>query len=162
MTRASTRSRPFPDWKVLGPFLAKQSGDRFAPEPLPLGAHPELPDLLLRVFRYAQGISGRKGGIFVIESNQFLPDECRRVSPFRRPDLLAFTNSSMFACSEAVIPSDSESRKAGCCIAVSNDSFIRPPGVVRLSRESSATLAFVNSFRPTYSLLLNCTPLYDV
>jgi hypothetical protein len=78
---------------------------------------------------------------------------CRRVSPFRRSDLLALNNSCMFACSEAQVPSDSESRKAGCWIAVSSDGFIRLPSVLSLFREFSATLAFVNSFHPTYSWL---------
>jgi hypothetical protein len=76
---------------------------------------------------------------------------CRRVSPFRRSDLLASAMCCIVACSEALIASDSESRKAGCRVAVSSDSFIRPPACLTSRDELSTTLLFLNSYRPTYS-----------
>jgi hypothetical protein len=58
------------------PLPGEQAEGEVASQPLPLGTHPRLPNSLLRVFRNAQGISSREGGIFVIESDQLLQDEC--------------------------------------------------------------------------------------
>jgi hypothetical protein len=44
-------------------------------QPLPFGPYLRLPDSLLRIFGYAQGISRSRGGVFVIEASQFFEDE---------------------------------------------------------------------------------------
>jgi len=133
--------------------LLVHSGGKLASQPLPFGTHPWLPDPLLRVFRYAQGISGGEGSILVIESDQLLQDECalsasKPVSQFRP---FGLHESRMFACSEAVVSSDSKSRKAGCCIAVSSERVIRPLAVLDFFPRTLGTLSFLNSFYPTYS-----------
>jgi hypothetical protein len=67
---------------------------------------------------------------------------CRRVSPFRRSDLLAFTHRCILACSEAGVASDFGVPKTRCCLVVLSESLIRPPDVLGSFARTLANLSF--------------------